>query len=62
LLERFNDEVNDHTFFVGWYEYVLAVGALPIEAQVTDFPEAGGGVQGGPEKGLARSDRQISVG
>ena len=26
--------MNDHTFFVGWYDYVLAVGALPIEAQV----------------------------
>jgi hypothetical protein len=34
LLERFNDQVNDHVLLVGWYDNVLAVGALPIEAQV----------------------------
>lgn len=34
LLERFSDEINDHTFFVGWYDYGLAVGNLPLEAQV----------------------------
>jgi hypothetical protein len=34
LLERFEDEVNDHTLFIGWYDYMLAVYALPIEAQV----------------------------
>ena len=34
LLERFGDEVNDHTLFVGWHDYMLAVGALPIEAQI----------------------------
>jgi hypothetical protein len=34
LLERFGDGVNDHTLFVGWHDYMLAVGALPIEAQI----------------------------
>jgi hypothetical protein len=34
LLERFTDEVNDHALFVGWYDYVLAAGTLPMEAQV----------------------------
>jgi hypothetical protein len=34
LLERFEDKVNDHTLFIGWYDYALAVGALPIEAQI----------------------------
>jgi hypothetical protein len=33
LLERFNDLQNDHTLFVGWYDYVLATGNMPIEAQ-----------------------------
>jgi hypothetical protein len=33
LFRRFSDEVNDHTLFVGWYDYVLAVGRLPLEAQ-----------------------------
>jgi hypothetical protein len=33
LLERFNDETNDHTLFVGWYDYALGSGTLPIEAQ-----------------------------
>jgi hypothetical protein len=26
--------LNDHTLFVGWYDYALATGSLPIEAQV----------------------------
>jgi hypothetical protein len=34
LLERFEDEVNDHTLFVGWHDYMLAAGALPVEAQI----------------------------
>jgi hypothetical protein len=34
LLERFEDKVNDHALFIGWYDYALAVGALPIEAQI----------------------------
>ena len=34
LLERFNDEANIHVLFLGWYDYALAVGTLPIEAQV----------------------------
>ena len=34
LLEHFEDEVNDHTLFVGWHDYMLAVRALPIEAQI----------------------------
>ena len=33
LLERFDDEKNDHVF-IGWYDYVARVGTLPIEAQV----------------------------
>ena len=31
LLESFGDEVNDHTLFIGWYDYMLAVRALPVE-------------------------------
>jgi len=34
LLERFGDEVNDHTLFIGWRDYQQAVGTLPIEAQI----------------------------
>jgi hypothetical protein len=34
LIARFHDAVNDHTLLIGWYDYVLAVGALPIEAQI----------------------------
>jgi len=34
LFERFEDDVNDHMLFVGWYNYALAVRALPIEAQI----------------------------
>jgi hypothetical protein len=34
LLERFGDDVNDHALLIGWHDYVLAVGALPIEAQI----------------------------
>ena len=34
LLTRFTDAVNDHTLFVGWRDYLRAVGAMPIEAQV----------------------------
>jgi hypothetical protein len=34
LLERFDDKVNDHTLFVGWHDYMLAVRTLPVEAQV----------------------------
>ena len=33
LLDRFNDLQNDHTLFVGWHDYLLAVNAIPIEAQ-----------------------------
>jgi hypothetical protein len=33
LLERFSDLQNDHTLFVGWYDYMLAVGTMPVEAQ-----------------------------
>ena len=41
LLERFDDTVNEHALFVGWYDYVRAVGALPLEAQVfTDQKKA----------------------
>ena len=34
LLEHFDDGVNDHTLFIGWHDYMLAVRALPIEAQI----------------------------
>jgi len=34
LLRRFNDLQNDHMLFVGWYDYMLAVNAMPIEAHV----------------------------
>src|SRR5262245_14136594 len=34
LLERFGDEVNDHTLLIGWHDYQQAVGTLPIEAQI----------------------------
>lgn len=33
LLKRFDDRQNDHALFVGWYDYVLAVNNMPIEAQ-----------------------------
>ena len=33
LLTNFNDEHNDHTLFIGWYDYATAIGCLPIEAQ-----------------------------
>ena len=34
LLARFDDEQNDHALFIGWYDYMNAVGTLPLEAQV----------------------------
>jgi hypothetical protein len=34
LLANFDDWQNDHALFVGWYDYMMAVGQLPIEAQV----------------------------
>ena len=34
LLERFNDLQNDHTLFVGWYDYMLAAKSMPVEGQV----------------------------
>ena len=34
LLERFNDLQNDHTLFVAWYDYMLGVKSMPVEAQV----------------------------
>jgi hypothetical protein len=33
LIERFTDEVNDHALFIGWHDYMLASGSLPLEAQ-----------------------------
>lgn len=33
LLMRFNDSQNDHTLFVGWYDYVLATGTMTPEGQ-----------------------------
>jgi hypothetical protein len=34
LFQRFSDEMNVHSHFVGWYDYTVAIGELPIEAQV----------------------------
>jgi hypothetical protein len=34
LLSQFDDETNNHTLFIGWYDYMLATGTLPVEAQV----------------------------
>jgi hypothetical protein len=34
LLAHFDDEQNDHTLFIGWYDYALATGKMPIEAQL----------------------------
>src|SRR6478609_7880885 len=34
FLASFSDEINDHTLFVGWYDYARASPSLPIEAQV----------------------------
>jgi hypothetical protein len=34
LLNRFDDEINNHMLFIGWYDYANATGKLPIEAQV----------------------------
>jgi hypothetical protein len=34
LLGRFNDLQNDHTLFVGWYDYANAAKRLPLEAQI----------------------------
>ena len=45
VLSTFEDDDNDHTLFIGWYDYASAVGILPIEAQVfqawyfAKFPE-----------------------
>jgi len=30
LLERFNDQQNDHALFVGWYDYAMAAKPLPL--------------------------------
>jgi hypothetical protein len=34
LLDRFDDEMNNHALFIGWHDYLLATGNLPVEAQV----------------------------
>jgi hypothetical protein len=34
LLNRFNDEKNNHMLFIGWHDYWNAIGKVPIEAQV----------------------------
>src|SRR5262249_46483976 len=33
LLDRFDDDKNNHTLFIGWYDYMLATRTLPPEAQ-----------------------------
>jgi hypothetical protein len=34
LLMNFDDRQNEHALFIGWYDYMMAVNRLPIEAQV----------------------------
>jgi hypothetical protein len=34
LLANFDDRQNEHALFIGWYDYMMAVNQLPIEAQV----------------------------
>jgi hypothetical protein len=34
LLAQFDDETNNHALLIGWYDYMLATGTLPVEAQV----------------------------
>jgi hypothetical protein len=34
LFEKFTDEYNDHVLFVGWHDYMIATGILPVEVQV----------------------------
>jgi hypothetical protein len=34
LLAAFDDKQNEHALFIGWYDYMMAVNQLPIEAQV----------------------------
>ncbi len=33
LFERFCDEDNEAALIIGWYDYHLAIGVLPVEAQ-----------------------------
>ncbi|KFG67185.1 hypothetical protein JH26_24185 [Microvirga sp. BSC39] len=45
LLTRFTDEQNDHVLYIGWHDYFLATGTMPIEAQahqawyIAKYPE-----------------------
>ena len=32
-IAAFSDEKNDHVLFIGWYDLMLALGRMPIEAQ-----------------------------
>ena len=34
LMKGFSDVTNEHQLFVAWYDYMLGVGELPVEAQV----------------------------
>jgi hypothetical protein len=34
LLASFGDQQNEHALFIGWYDYMMAVNQLPVEAQV----------------------------
>jgi hypothetical protein len=34
LMSTFSDEQNDARLFIGWWDYMLVTGRLPIEAQV----------------------------
>lgn len=34
LLAHFDDRQTEHALFIGWYDYMMAVNQLPIEAQV----------------------------
>lgn len=33
VMEGFSDVTNEHHLFVAWYDYMLGVGSLPLEAQ-----------------------------
>jgi hypothetical protein len=34
LLVNFDDQRNEHALLIGWHDYMMAVGLMPIEAQV----------------------------
>jgi hypothetical protein len=34
IFSQFSDEKNDHTLFLGWYDYMMATSSFPIAASV----------------------------